>query len=34
MILIVMIVSGQNPFTYLNMQTPNVYNWAIQNKVL
>ena len=31
--LIVLIVSGQNPFTWINMDTPNAYNWALQNKV-
>jgi len=31
--LIVLIVSGQNPFPALNMNTPTVYNWAITNKI-
>ena len=28
-----LIVSGMNPFAYFNAQTPNIYNWAIENKV-
>lgn len=28
-----MIVSGQNPFTLLNMDTPSVFTWAQENKV-
>lgn len=31
--LIVLIVSGQNPFAWFNMETPNVYNWGLQNKI-
>lgn len=31
---IVMIVSGQNPFPHLNMETPSLFNWATENKVL
>jgi hypothetical protein len=33
LMIIVMIISGQNPFTFLNLPTPNIYNMAIQNKV-
>ena len=33
LLLIVMVVSGQNPFTLLNMETPNVFTWAQENKV-
>lgn len=29
-----MIVSGQNPFPHLNMETPSLFNWATENKVL
>lgn len=28
-----MIVSGQNPFPHLNMETPSLFNWATENKV-
>lgn len=28
-----MIVSGQNPFTLLNMDTPSVFTWAQENKI-
>lgn len=31
--IILMIIAGQNPFTALNMDTPNIYDWALQNKV-
>lgn len=30
---IVMIVSGQNPFPHLNMETPSLFNWATENKI-
>lgn len=30
---IVLIVSGINPFAFLNMPTPSFYTWAIENKV-
>ena len=32
-ILIIVLVSGQNPFALLNVATPEAYNWAIENKV-
>ena len=32
-IIIVLIVSGQNPFTMLQMETPGLYTWAMENKV-
>lgn len=32
-ILIFLILSGSNPFTVLNMETPNYWTWAIENKV-
>ena len=32
MILIVCVMFGQNPFLYLNMQTPQVFTWATENK--
>lgn len=32
-IFIVLIVSGQNPFVWLNMQTPGIFTWASQNKI-
>ena len=32
-ILIGIVMFGQNPFTYLNMGTPAIFNWAVQNKV-
>ncbi|OWF41578.1 Selenoprotein T1b [Mizuhopecten yessoensis] len=28
-----MIVSGQNPFPHLNMETPSIFTWAISNKI-
>lgn len=28
-----MIVSGQNPFTLLNMDTPSLFTWAQENKI-
>jgi hypothetical protein len=33
MIFMVLIVSGQNPFTWLQVETPSVYTWALENKV-
>lgn len=33
LVVIVMIVSGQNPFTLLNMDTPSVFTWAQENKI-
>ncbi len=32
LILIGFIMSGRNLFTYLNIQTPSAYNWALENK--
>lgn len=34
LLIIVMIVSGQNPFPHLNMETPSLFNWATENKVI
>lgn len=31
--LIGLIVSGQDPFPYFNMQAPNIFTWAISNKI-
>lgn len=33
LILIGLIIGGQNPFVWLNMQTPSLWNWASQNKM-
>lgn len=33
LVIIGFILFGQNPFTYLNMPTPSIFNWAVQNKV-
>ncbi|KAK3094557.1 hypothetical protein FSP39_003381, partial [Pinctada imbricata] len=33
LIVIVMVVSGQNPFPAFNMETPSILNWAFQNKI-
>ena len=33
LVLIGLILFGQNPFTYLNMNTPNIFTWATENKV-
>jgi hypothetical protein len=33
LIVIVMVVSGQNPFPLLNMDTPGFVTWAQENKV-
>lgn len=30
---ILLVVSGQDPFTWLQMQTPAVWSWAVQNKI-
>ena len=32
-VLIGLIVSGIDPFTFFNTPTPNIYSWAKQNKV-
>jgi len=31
--IILMIIAGQNPFAAMNMETPNIYGWALQNKL-
>lgn len=28
-----MVVVGQNPFPHLNMETPSIFTWAIENKL-
>ena len=33
LVLIGIILFGQNPFTYLNMNTPTIFTWATENKV-
>lgn len=33
LLLIAMVVSGINPFPHLNMETPNIFMWATQNKI-
>ena len=33
LVLIGLIVGGQNPFTWFGLQTLAVYNWALENKV-
>jgi len=32
-VLIVAVVSGQNPFTWFGLQTPGIYSWAVDNKL-
>jgi len=32
-IVILMFVSGQNPFTFCNVPTPGIYTWAVENKI-
>ncbi|KAH3806678.1 hypothetical protein DPMN_135002 [Dreissena polymorpha] len=32
-LIIVMVVMGQNPFPHLGIETPSIYTWAIQNKL-
>ena len=32
-IIIAMVVLGQNPFPHLNIDTPSIFTWAIENKV-
>lgn len=32
-VLIGLVVTGYNPFPLLNLQTPNSFSWAINNKV-
>lgn len=31
--LIFFVVMNINPFTYINMGTPSIYSWALENKV-
>lgn len=33
LVLIGLIVAGVDPFTHLNLATPSIYSWAIQNKI-
>ncbi len=33
LILIGLIIGGQNPFTWFGTNTPDIWNWAIENKV-
>ena len=33
MAILVLIIAGQDPFTWANMPTPAAWNWAMQNKV-
>lgn len=33
LIVIMLVVSGQNPFTWLQTETPGLYSWALENKV-
>ena len=33
MIVIGLILFGQNPFAYFNMATPGIFTWALENKV-
>ncbi|KAL4220046.1 hypothetical protein ACF0H5_020457 [Mactra antiquata] len=33
LVIIAMVVAGQNPFPHLNMETPSVFTWAVENKV-
>jgi hypothetical protein len=33
LLLIGLVIAGVDPFPYLNAETPNAWNWAIQNKV-
>jgi thioredoxin reductase-like selenoprotein T len=32
LIVIMLIVGGQNPFTWLQMETPGIFSWALDNK--
>lgn len=32
-VLIILVVSGQNPFAMLGIETPAIYTWAITNKI-
>lgn len=31
--IIILLVSGQNPFAWLHVETPTIYTWATENKV-
>jgi len=31
--IILLIIAGQNPFTWFQAQTPGIWNWALQNKI-
>ena len=31
---ILLLVSGQNPFTWFQAETPQIYSWAMENKVI
>ena len=31
--IIILLVSGQNPFAWLRIETPSIYTWAIENKI-
>jgi len=33
LVLIALVILGQDPFPHLNMETPSFFTWAIQNKV-
>lgn len=33
MLLIACIALGQNPFNWININTPNMFSWALQNKI-
>ena len=33
LIIIMLVVSGQNPFTWFQVDTPGLYSWALENKV-
>jgi len=30
---ILLLISGQNPFTWFQIPTPQMYSWAMENKV-
>lgn len=32
-IIIAMVVLGQNPFPHLNIDTPSIFTWAVENKL-
>jgi selT/selW/selH-like putative selenoprotein len=33
MALLICLLFGQNPFPFLNLRTPGIYSWALQNKM-